>query len=467
MNTQDNFDGVINIRSGLTRGTKKPLKKRGQKKRLLWVTVLTAALSALLCACANTKTAETLEDHPLPQEEQKDGGYHISTALPDLELELVIPLDGLEPYEPLASMEPDTVSVDTMGETLCDWMIPDGTRIVCYQEMDHQVYPDPEYKKYWAIRQKDSLLRFCKEESGYTYDYTVSSFENILGHDGFRIECPRGASYNARDYYYIDENGVPRLLAECANNVMKMDLDGDGDNELLCEYHYPGGTEITVYLRRDGIVYQVDICDLIRSVWPEAGNIEVLYSNQLAIEVPIPGSKVTATAFRTLLFDGENLRLYKDETPYEDHVKVGLWLKAAPADVLAAAQDFVQGELSAMIERATDDLGSVLWDDWRITKLIGPYYETVEDLQVEIWLLGYEIHTTTPERMVLAGGSYRGEDGWCMDGYPDSDILYFRVDGDDDRTFLYARMEDCEPGTIVFREDLIHDLKAEGFLPQT
>ena len=192
----------------------------------------------------------------------------------------------------------------------------------------------------------------------------------------------------------------------------------------------------------------------------------------LMAQVPIPGANNTATASRTVWFDGKSLRMYRDETPYEDHVKAGI---EAPADVMAAARDLVQGWFDALAEEGygTDSSyspeswgpGNVVWDDWRITSLNGPYYETAGELTVEIWNLGYETHTATPERMMLAGGSYRGEDGWCMIGYPDCDYLYFLLDGNGDRTFLYVNMEnDCEPGDELFREDLLRDLEAGGFL---
>lgn len=66
-------------------------------------------------------------------------------------------------------------------------------------------------------------------------------------------------------------------------------------------------------------------------------------------------------------------------------MKLGL---DAPAYVLESAQDFVQGQFDAL---AADSYGwdgsgnyneenagpgNVVWDDWRINDLRGPYYET-------------------------------------------------------------------------------------------
>ena len=151
-------------------------------------------------------------------------------------------------YVPQNSMEPDTVSADTMGEVLADETLPDGMRIVCYWE------PGSELTKYWAVRQGDTLLRFCVEESAYGGDYGVEPFSNVLGQSGFRILAPRGAGYFAYDYYVPDGEGVPRLLADCANEVEEADFNGDGETDLRWFYH--GGQEMTTYFRRDGELYE-------------------------------------------------------------------------------------------------------------------------------------------------------------------------------------------------------------------
>lgn len=148
---------------------------------------------------------------------------------------------------PPNSMEPDTVSADTMGDVLVDETLPDGTRIVCCRE------PGSELTKYWAVRREDTLIRFCVEESTYSGDYGVEPFSNVLGQSGFRILAPRGGYY-AYDYYVPDSVGVPRLLAGCANEVEEADFNGDGETDLRWFYH--GGQEMTTYFRRDGKLYE-------------------------------------------------------------------------------------------------------------------------------------------------------------------------------------------------------------------
>lgn len=138
------------------------------------------------------------------------------------------------------------------GDILCDETLPEGTEIVCYWA------PDAEYTKYWAIRQGDNLLRFCEEESGYRENYRVEPFYDVLGYDGFRILCPRGASYYAYDYYYLDEGGVPCLLAGCSGKVLEQDADKDGQRELL--WLSSGAVPYAYYVfQRENVTYQVDI----------------------------------------------------------------------------------------------------------------------------------------------------------------------------------------------------------------
>lgn len=170
----------------------------------------------------------------------------------------VLSLSGLEPPESRHTMEtPDAASADTMGDIICDEILPDGTEIVCYWA------PGTEYTKYWAIRQGDALLRFCEEESGYREDYRVEPFSGVLGHDGFRILCPRGSSYYADDYYYLDGDGVPRLLAACSGSVLARDMDNDSQRELLW---LSGGAVPSIYyvFQHEGTTCQVDITQWLR-----------------------------------------------------------------------------------------------------------------------------------------------------------------------------------------------------------
>lgn len=52
-----------------------------------------------------------------------------------------------------------------------------------------------------------------------------------------------------------------------------------------------------------------------------------------------------------------------------------------------------------------------------------------------------------------------------MIGYPGCDYLYFRLDENNNRTYLYSTMEnDCSPGSAVFLSDMVRALMDQGLL---
>ena len=218
--------------------------------------ILTALLCGLLLSgCAAPEEAQ--EEGVSPPEESASEEYAAA---------LSIPLADLKPYQPLPSMEPDTAGLETMGEVLCCETLPDGTEVVCCWHPDRLTDPDEQYTKYWAIRQGDKLLRFAAEDSGYAYGYGVRAVENVLGQNGFCIEAPRGAAYTAHDYYVFDEDGLPRLLMDCSNDVLEKDVDGDGVTELVWNYH--GGQFVHCAFVRDGTVYQAELMSLLADCLP-------------------------------------------------------------------------------------------------------------------------------------------------------------------------------------------------------
>ena len=208
--------------------------------------ILCGLCLALLAGCSPQANTEKPEGPPVMKLELP----------PVYESVTSIPLENAEPYSPWVSMETDTAAPDTMGEILCDTRLPDGRSVVCYWE------PGSDYTKYWAIRQADGTLqRFCQEYSAYTEGYSAEPFSDILGQDGFRITAPRGAAYTAYDYYTLADSGTPRLLADCANDVIESDLNGDGERELLWFYH--AGRDIFYLFCRSGEVCCLCLSDLL------------------------------------------------------------------------------------------------------------------------------------------------------------------------------------------------------------
>jgi len=208
--------------------------------------ILCGLCLTLLAGCSPQTTAEKPDGPPVMKLE----------VPPVYETVATIPLEDAAPYEPWHSMEAGTVSSDTMGALLCDTRLPDGTEVVCYWE------PESDYRKFWAIRQADGTLRrFCEEYAAYTEGYSAEPFSDVLGQDGFRITAPRGAAYIAYDYYTLDDSGVPRLLADCANDVIETDVNSDGERELLWFYH--GGRDIFYVFQQTGAVCCLCLTDIL------------------------------------------------------------------------------------------------------------------------------------------------------------------------------------------------------------
>ena len=408
-------------------------------------------------------------------EEQEDGSYHflsnqkcekpaIPTPLPAGEPETVISLDNVELYELApggAAIESRKGDYDGSPENRLGYWYGGDPRVVLYRAGDGTVN-----------------AAIWDEETGVTNvflsdigeDAVIDSFDGLFGYSGFTVtyrgqisETPR--SFGAVvDYYFFARDGVLELLARSAETVgesPRVDLDGDGQDELI-------SVSGLIFQGDDGWLYRADIYDLVLDSCEALDYWDYCtldrYSKCLSIS-GLSHDDVGRSIFRWLYFDGEQLLLYKREPVYHDHMVDGAD-KNVPADVLAAARDFVQGQFDDMAERgfgvdgSGEDFGpgNVVWDDWRITELAGPYYETVGDRTVEIWSVGYETHTATPDRVVLAGGSYIGEDDWCMIGYYGCDVLFFQVEGENRILLWHDMINDMGPGTERFYEYLAQKL---------
>lgn len=74
---------------------------------------------------------------------------------------------------------------------------------------------------------------------GYWGAVQLYPFTDILGRDGFLFEHPAGAAYTAYDFYEVNDTGSS-LIAHCYNAMYTADLDGDGQRELMSNYHLMG-----------------------------------------------------------------------------------------------------------------------------------------------------------------------------------------------------------------------------------
>jgi beta-lactamase regulating signal transducer with metallopeptidase domain len=288
-------------------------------------------------------------------------------------------------------------------------------------------------------------------------NYSASLFRNLLGHDGFCI------TYNANDrewpltheYYYLNEEGWPVLLARMEYYPQHMDLDGDGVNELVSQ----GFQNDTFYFRRDGKYYKADLRPLLWTVWPEGtefrfdgwdpasrsmpfrANVSFPYD----ADFPVPSSQ-----YRTLYFDGENLLVYNDQRHFTDHMVE--WFDE-PNPIKDAA-------LTAVEERfRASRVEGALCDDWRITSIGAGYGLEVDGKFYVFRQVSYEFHM--PELQDAPALGEGVQDHWAA---PSSENLYllFLVpswnSSDEisyaDFVYLYSFQQE---GSLVLSEELVRE----------
>jgi beta-lactamase regulating signal transducer with metallopeptidase domain len=146
----------------------------------------------------------------------------------------------------------------------------------------------------------------------------------------------------------------------------------------------------------------------------------------------------------------------------------GLWLRTDPAinlarigilpddvdvpdAVLAAAVDWVEGDYEGRRDIGLEgqrELGAE-FDNWRIDYIERAY--RYDDMNLEVYRFGWRVHTTTPDKIALAGGMELDADGWLLDTYPDSWYLIFR---DRDGALAHLFTNDCAPGSELFEADV-------------
>lgn len=328
--------------------------KRGLRERITLLakrpnTAATAAVCLLLAVCVAAGCTFT---GPKPSSGSSAGTDEpVTSDLPEgYKLTATVPLEDVQAYTPEnQTVTPAEVPASDIAEILPDGngkdgvlTLSDGTEVLCYR--------DKSGDKYWALKRGDTLTRFTREDSGYTDCYSAELYQDVFGHDGFRIVCPRGAAYTAYDYYYLDENGSPQLLAECSNYVTEGDLNGDGAKELLWYYH----ENLSYYcFERDGKLYLADVNALIQNVLPDWTVSDVkefnLESGLLPIAYCTGGSEVEYKAF--LHFTPEAIQVLEKEksteemTVYDSQgVKIGL--PAKYADQLIVQTEFDPSEYS-------------------------------------------------------------------------------------------------------------------------
>ena len=320
----------------------------------------------------------------------------------------------------------------------------------------------------------DYFLTFPEQE------YVEEAFTGLFGYDGVRIsylaEQSSGYYGMCNDYYVFTE--APEggtnvfLLSRVYGEPQMIDLDGNGTLELASS---DGWRNAQIVFQRDGQIFEADIGSLLREHWQEADYMELCgweaggrYLHLWSF-IPAEGNaELWVTAWRRLYFDGESLLLYKRQRDLAEHMTTDI---RAPAAVADAAREAARKELEDRQDNAyAEEANRPVWDDYCVTGL-RPAYPTAEDqlpegLNLAVYSLNVELHTSTPERVGLAGGVYVGEDGW-VGGFGDggAGYLVFQVREDGAYVYLDSLPGDADAGSPAFAE-WTNDILAEHGLPQ-
>ena len=406
-------------------------------------------------------------------EEQADGSYWfvsnqpserpaIPTVYPEGEPVLTIPLTDLTPYEP------ETMEVIRHRNDCAER----GTGYIMHtedgDELSVRTYLSTDGNLYAAVIYDEAAGRdgmrtwdvgcfftfpehntLSYSDSG-GYAVSMDSFSDLFGHDGLVIrysgELDEHTGATFHDYYYFDTEGNPVLLARVyGTESAVLDLDGDGANELLSD----GGQLV---FQRDGQLYEADLTALLAENWPEMD-----FWDYSTIDVSRRCLTVRGTVrnesddgpysfTRCLCFDGEDLLVYKNLVNYTDHVADNIDVPdrvlSAAKDAVLSALDYRRGHTGAMghVDGQWQQTGTQAeWDDWRIAELV--LTDTVPaypELGMRVYGLHYELHTTTPEDVMLAGGMYMDEDGWVGGLNTLPPVLVFHITPDGEYVLLQS-----------------------------
>lgn len=351
-------------------------------------------------------------------------------AQPDWDAAVTIPLDGLEPYEPQEAEElpfpygsPNMLGgLEDPDRVLGDYglmFFEGGGRIYAgVQHLARSSFPTP----FWSFL------------PGVDGNYSASLFRNLLGHDGFRItyDANDGPRTLTNEYYYLNEEGWPVLLARMEYYPQHMDLDGDGVNELVSQ----GFQNDTFYFRRDGKHYKADLPSLLWTVWP-AGTFfrfdnwdPATRSMPFRADDSYPSDADFPTPvfqYRTLYFDGENLLIYNDQRHFSGHFVE--W-PDEPSPIIDAALTAVEERFHA------SRVEGAYCDDWRITSIGEGYGVEVDGKYYVFRQVSYEFHT--PELQDAPALGEGVQDHWAAPSSEDLWLMFYVPSWHSGDTVSYA-----------------------------
>lgn len=130
-----------------------------------------------------------------------------------------------------------------------------------------QIYRATDGKIYAVTQQSDgSWSAFLSDITGHCQ---LVPFNGLFGHKGFYIEYYALGTGNVYDFFYFDDSDAPVRLVQCPSGtpaaVLMLDLNGDGEAELLCGEH--------LYFQRGGEICEADLAELLSAAYPELGRM--------------------------------------------------------------------------------------------------------------------------------------------------------------------------------------------------
>lgn len=398
-------------------------------------------------------------------------------AYPEEDPWMTIPLDDLTPYEPqkMSLTRHSDDCAERGGGFSVDGSGGERYSLRVYRSTDGAIYAAimraEAVSSQQGITQWEADVFFTAPALDVQeLDDTVRLFffHNLLGHSGFTVSYsdyltggPGRGGYigTVTDYYYLDNSGTPYLLARAKGDCEAIDLDGDGENELCAA----SGASGQIFFQRDSRFYEADVKSLLQDAWPElryweSAQWDVSYRRMtVSASAGMPEwadaehRDPSATAVRYVYYrDGELLVYKPDAAEATDHV-VGT--PDVPEAVVAAAKATV---LEAYQSARTEGYNAgAEFDDWRVEYLAEDWSQTYSGGTLVAYNMNYEYHAGKPAAIMLAGGAYVDEDGWCMPDYPYCHYLLF-AEKDGQYTFLKEQMiNDGGPGTPFFEAEML------------
>ena len=422
-------------------------------------------------------------------EAQDDGSYWfvsnqlsekpvIPTVLPEGDPALTISLADLEPT---GSGDGTPVPVTPHQDDCADQGYGIGVTaengedvsIYPYLSTDGNVYVAVVYARAAGTDLWDAgCFLTLPEGNSLTYgesDVSLDFFHDLFGHDGvvvsYRDPLPMAAYQGSaiHAYYYFDDEANPCYLTSVyGGDTAILDLDGDGENELLSDSGQ-------LVFQRDGQRYTADLEPLLRDQWEGFTwwNDALIDTSRRCLTVtgfmgmPEWGEGAQCDFFRDVYFDGESLLLYDDLEDTVDHMTERVASADLPEQVVSDAKAAIQAEY----ESRSGGAEGGDYDDWRVSSLyLAGTYTDYPAGPIEVYALSFQFHAADPVHTVLAGGMYLQADGWVggINGYP---YLVYQVREDGSRARLESSLTfDYSVDSVAYRADLCDTLLNNGLI---